>query len=289
MRPDWFSDILRVKPIEKKTIVEKASVNYLHWENESKDGLVFIHGRGANARWWDFIGPSFACDFNVIAVDLTGSGDSDHRQEYSLSIFTSEILACISDAGLRNPIIVGHSFGGVIARVIAYKFEKKIKGILLVDSDIFSRQIIQYSGKKKKGIYVNERHYPSLDEAKRRFKLRPAQPVKNQFILDHLAETSVRKTLKGYRFKLDQRVFSKFKPEHSIPSGSQIIRNLDIPVGVVYGEKSVFFPEKKIKLLKELFKEEYLRAIPNSHHHVFIDEPAMFITSLNELLEIFQI
>ncbi|MBA58252.1 MAG: hypothetical protein CMQ40_03675 [Gammaproteobacteria bacterium] len=289
MRPDWFSDILRVRPIEKKIIVEKASVNYLHWKNESKNGLVFIHGRGANARWWDFIGPAFTSHFDVIAIDLTGSGDSDHRQEYSLSIFTKEILGCISDAGLRNPIIVGHSFGGEIAQFIAYKFEKKIKAVVLVDSDIFSQQRIRYSEKKRNILTVNERHYRSLDEAKRRFKLRPAQPVKNQFILDHLAKTSVKRTVKGYKFKLDQRVFSKLKPELSIPSGSQIIRNLAIPVGFIYGEKSVFFPDKKIKLLKELFKEDFLRSIPNSHHHVFIDEPAMFVTSLNELLEIFQI
>ena len=49
------------------------------------------------------------------ALDLSGHGDSDRREEYTLRAWTEEVAAVIDDAGFTSPpVVVGHSMGGFV-------------------------------------------------------------------------------------------------------------------------------------------------------------------------------
>ncbi|MFQ5895121.1 MAG: alpha/beta fold hydrolase, partial [Nitrospinota bacterium] len=46
--------------------------------------LLFLHGSGAHARWWDHIAPRFSDLFRAVALDLRGHGESERSKDYSL-------------------------------------------------------------------------------------------------------------------------------------------------------------------------------------------------------------
>src|SRR5689334_9371077 len=91
--PTWFRDALAVPFTDETVDVEGTSVHYLAWGEPGRRGLVFVHGGGAHAHWWTHVAARFADEFRVLAIDLSGHGDSDHRDMYAFEQWTEEVLA----------------------------------------------------------------------------------------------------------------------------------------------------------------------------------------------------
>ena len=281
MAPEWFTEALDDAPESRVTRVEGADIHYLHWPNPGAPGLILQHGHAAHAHWWDFIAPALHRDYEIIAVDQSGSGDSDHRDTYTPAVMAQEILACSEDAGLTRPHLTGHSFGGTIARIAAWLHPEAFSSLVIVDSLITgSRGNRQPPPMPRK----RERRYPSIEEAARRFRLRPPQPCDNAFILAHIARHSVKDVAGEYEFKLDSAVFAKMPADEHYPSGADMIRSLTVPHGLIYGELSRFYPTGCEPGLRELFGD-YVIGIPDAHHHVFVDQPLAFIDALAGMLK----
>ena len=117
--PPWFTAAIADAPEWSAIVIDGASIEVLTWGQRGRPGLLFLHGNGAHAGWWDFIAPFFAADYRVAAFSWSGMGGSDHRASYSIAGFIDEIFAVIDAAGLDEagpPIVVAHSFGGFPVR-----------------------------------------------------------------------------------------------------------------------------------------------------------------------------
>ncbi len=59
-------------------------LHYLEWPGPpGAPPLLLLHGFLAHAHWWDFVAPSLAESYRVIAPDFSGMGDSEYRDDYS--------------------------------------------------------------------------------------------------------------------------------------------------------------------------------------------------------------
>ena len=113
--PEWFVSAIDNSPEHHYVDVEGANIHYSLWGDSSKPGLFFVHGYSANSNWWDFIAPHFLDDFCVVAVDLSGNGDSDHRQNYSQELYAKELKAVCEDRQWNSTTFIAHSMGGSIS------------------------------------------------------------------------------------------------------------------------------------------------------------------------------
>jgi len=283
VQPDWFQKALDQAPEHHLVDIEGASIHYQRWNSPdpAANGLLLVHGHAAHAHWWDFIAPAFTGQFNVVALDMSGSGDSEHRDSYSATGFAREIIGIVEAAGLVLPTVVGHSFGGAMTRVAAWQHRDAFSGIVLVDSAVPGHKGSRQAPPMPK---QKERYYPSEKEGMRRFRLRPPQPCENQYILDHIAATSLRATDRGYQFKYDSAVFAKMRHTEDFPAAADMVQELTIPVGMIYGERSRFFPQEVVTELEKVIPPALIRSVPNAHHHVFLDQPLAFIAALEDLL-----
>src|SRR3954470_14539210 len=111
--PQWFRDALAVPFSDERVSVARADIHYVAWGEPGRRGLVFVHGGGAHAHWWTHVAARFAGEFRVVAVDLTGHGDSDHRDSYAFEQWTDEVIAVAAISGVDGPpVVIGHSMGG---------------------------------------------------------------------------------------------------------------------------------------------------------------------------------
>ena len=101
---DWFEESIKVLPTSHFVEVRDKKIHYLQWGDSNKPGLLFIHGYSAHAHWWDFIAPAFVENYSVVAIDLSGAGDSEHRDNYSQEIFADEIKAVCEDMSCDSVI-----------------------------------------------------------------------------------------------------------------------------------------------------------------------------------------
>jgi pimeloyl-ACP methyl ester carboxylesterase len=96
--------------------------------------IIFLPCVGARLEYWKYQEP-LAENYKLVFIDTAGVGRSDkNREEYTYHSLAKDVIAVIEKEQLENTIIVGHSFGGVIAIEIAALLKEKIKGIITVDS-----------------------------------------------------------------------------------------------------------------------------------------------------------
>ena len=98
---------------------------------------MLVHGTAAHARWWDHVGPLLPAGMRVVALDLSGHGDSDRREQYSFDRWAQEVVAVAADGGVSGPpVVIGHSLGGSIAIGAATRYGDALAGIVVIDSPL---------------------------------------------------------------------------------------------------------------------------------------------------------
>ncbi len=81
--------------------------------------LVLIHGITDNRHMWHPLLAELAEHHRVLAVDLRGHGDSDRDDGYDPISYATDVVETATGLGLTNPLVVGHSLGGVVASAVA--------------------------------------------------------------------------------------------------------------------------------------------------------------------------
>ncbi|MCB0958642.1 MAG: alpha/beta hydrolase, partial [Acidimicrobiales bacterium] len=135
--PGWFRRALHTPFFDEHVDVDGTQIHYLAWGEPGRRGIVFVHGGAAHAHWWTHIAAPFSRQFRVVAVDLSGHGDSDRREAYSLERWADEVMAVADDAGIDGPpVVVGHSMGGFVTIATAAMHSERLAGVIVLDSPV---------------------------------------------------------------------------------------------------------------------------------------------------------
>jgi pimeloyl-ACP methyl ester carboxylesterase len=104
--------------------------------NPNGNPLLFIHGFSQSRLCWNKQRHSeLEKDFRLIAMDIRGHGLSEKPQDaYGDSrLWADDVNAVITTLGLKNPVLSGWSYGGVIiCDYLRYYGEKHLGGIHFV-------------------------------------------------------------------------------------------------------------------------------------------------------------
>jgi pimeloyl-ACP methyl ester carboxylesterase len=96
--------------------------------------LIFLHGWGGSWQSWHPILERLKSDFNLYAPDLPGFGQEPISKPYFLDDYVNFVTDFIKKNKIKNPILIGHSFGGAITSKIAIDKKISLSKIILVDS-----------------------------------------------------------------------------------------------------------------------------------------------------------
>jgi 3-oxoadipate enol-lactonase len=106
----------------------------------SAPALVFLHGIGGAARGWRHQLAMFAPAWHAVAWDMPGYGGSLPLPEASIATLAEALAAFLMALDLKNPVLVGHSIGGMIVqRFIADRPEAARAVVLAQTSPAFGR------------------------------------------------------------------------------------------------------------------------------------------------------
>ena len=84
--------------------------------------LVLVHGITESRRTWDPLVPALGASHLVLNIDLPGHGESPKSPAYdpvSLAIAVHDTVVAV---GFTDPLLVGHSLGGVVVSACAGMF-----------------------------------------------------------------------------------------------------------------------------------------------------------------------
>jgi pimeloyl-ACP methyl ester carboxylesterase len=104
--------------------------------NRAGPKLLAIHGWLDNAASFDALAPWFA-DHDVVAIDLPGHGQSDHRPRgawYHYVDYLHDVLCCVDALGWDRFSLLGHSLGGAISSVLAASVPERVDTLYLIEA-----------------------------------------------------------------------------------------------------------------------------------------------------------
>jgi pimeloyl-ACP methyl ester carboxylesterase len=100
--------------------------------------FLLVHGLASNARLWDGVaGGLAAMGHPTVAVDLRGHGQSSKPDEgYDFGSMAGDLRALVRAVGLRQPVLVGQSWGADVVVETAGRFPTLVAGVVCVDGGI---------------------------------------------------------------------------------------------------------------------------------------------------------
>nr|WTA65075.1 alpha/beta hydrolase [Micromonospora sp. NBC_00855] len=103
-------------------------------DDERRPPLVLLHGLTFDRRQWDPVRRELAVidpARHVLALDLPGHGDSPRRASYRMAEVAEVVHDRVTEAGLVEPVVVGHSVGAVVATTYAARYP--VRGVVNLD------------------------------------------------------------------------------------------------------------------------------------------------------------
>jgi pimeloyl-ACP methyl ester carboxylesterase len=279
--PAWFTEALARKPADRTVDVAGTAIHVLDWEAPADaPGIVFVHGGAAHAHWWSFLAPMFTEHWHPVAFDLSGHGDSGWRERYSHETWAAEVMETARTAGFPGPpIVVGHSLGGLVTMQTAATYGDALAGVVIVDAPV-RRPDPESEARARGTAFKAPGTYPDFATALTRYKLVPPQECENDFLVDHVARHSLHETPAGWTWKFDPSLFA-----HTMVSMREQLMSIGCRIALFRGEDSVVVPADTAAYMSELLGHKApVISIPESHHHLTLDQPLAFVAALRTLL-----
>jgi pimeloyl-ACP methyl ester carboxylesterase len=155
-------------------VVDGCPIAYAAWSTGAAGPIVLVHGAGAHMGWWDGVIQQLVPSYRVVALDLSGHGDSGWREHYTGEQWAKEVLAIAHLFGDRQALLVGHSLGGRVSIVAGALEPDVVPGLILVDAPVRRPQEHPESRSPPRAA---DRRHESLDHAIESFHLRPSAGV----------------------------------------------------------------------------------------------------------------
>ena len=105
--------------------------------------LVFLHALGAltSGRYANELAGLLnqSCGAGMVGLDAPGFGDAPlaERDDYEISGYAEAVAERIRELGLDRPVLVGHSWGGVVVCHVAARAADAVGGLVLLDAGHF--------------------------------------------------------------------------------------------------------------------------------------------------------
>lgn len=258
------------RAIERGSLeVDGCLIDWAAWGSRDQSAIVVLHGALAHRHWWTPVIDHLWNRGRVVALDLSGHGDSGHREAYSASQWADEVLAAIEHCTVGHAAIAGHSMGGLVALVAAARRPELVTSLLILDSNI--RIPTPDAGGVPRGSPPKQlRDFGSNEEAIEAFRLLPRQPIVNPEAVKYAAERSATRFGDGWRWKFDPRVAQRFTDD-LINAHLSLV---ECPVRMIYGACSALSSAANVADMGLILgRPVAAEVIPAAYHHLILDRP----------------
>jgi pimeloyl-ACP methyl ester carboxylesterase len=233
--------------------------------------LVLVHGAGS-ARWsFDAVRPHLERSFTVIAVDRRGRGDSTDGREYSLEREYEDVAAVVRDAG-RGALLVGHSYGGLVAAGAALLvglprlalYEPAMGGVLGTPDKIDRWERLIAAGDRDTVIREFYRDIAGWDEA----------------AIEELARSPIWEARRAIVPTVPRELRAEF--EHHLDGAS--LAGLAIPTLLLVGTRSPDWAVRSVDAYAAAIPRSETRALEGQGHSANMTAPELLAAELERFL-----
>jgi len=228
-------------------------------------------GWGGDHTSWAFQIPALAAEFDVVALDNRGAGQSDAPdRSFTLADMADDVVALMDELGVRTAHICGASMGGMIAQELALRHPERVLTLQLHCTtpgvDGYARLVID-----------NFLRVKARDDAEEFTHFTLPWLLSRKTFADHpdFVEAWIQRAV-DYPFKTSLVGLSRQAEAIRGHDTRARLPDLRVPTLITTGTDDILVPPAAADELHSLIPGSELRRIPDAGHMHFIEQAATF-------------
>ncbi len=241
--------------------------------------VLLVHGITTYSFIWRNIIPPLSKDYDVIAVDLLGCGDSDKplNVSYAIKDHAERLHAFVTKLGLGKFHFVGHDLGGGMGQIFAVRYPELLHDLTLINTVAYDFWPVQPITALRTPI-VRQFLMASFDLGT--FKLVVKRGIYHKDrVTSELMDLFMRpmQTSEGRKAFLH---FAKCLDNHNLVEIENDLRNLMIPVLILRGDADPYLGAGISEKLHREIPGSRLVRFPSGGHFIQEDEPEKIVQEI---------
>jgi len=236
--------------------------------------VIFLHGAGAGAVTWYPSISTISEDFQVIAPDIVGYGESDKPDApYDRPYFSKWLKDFLKELNISKAHFVGLSQGGAIALQFAIDNAKMVNKLVLVNSAGLGAKVSFWP--LIGTIWMNSFPSSMANRFNSRFILH--KPI-NRDPNHSSYSIAVLKYIGG------KNAFKQGRGTAVSKISEELLKQIENETLIIWGKDDKLFPVEYGEAAAKIIPNAKLHIIQNAGHLSLMDQPEIFNKTLDDFL-----
>jgi pimeloyl-ACP methyl ester carboxylesterase len=277
-------------PVAVELATGAGTLRGLRWGRIGDTSILALHGWLDNAASFSRLAPLLTVA-DVVAIDLPGHGQSDHRPQsvrYHFIDYIPVVLDAVNALGWSNCVLIGHSLGAAIASFTAATEPDRVRGLFLIDGlGPFSEEPHSAPGRLQRSIRrfadrsaTATTEYQNLDAM---INARHRAGIISKAGAAALATRNVIQDKQGFRWRTDPRL--RF-PNPQYLTEDQVLaflRKVKAPTVLGMASEGLLKGQPQTNERIRAFSNIDVVELPGAHH-LHLDDPQLVARVINRFL-----
>ncbi|MEC9089358.1 MAG: alpha/beta hydrolase [Actinomycetota bacterium] len=270
-----------VRYVSRNVVVRHQRFHLLEWGDPSLPTLLFLHGGNQSAHSWDLVSLHLADRFHIIAPDQRGHGDSEWARDadYSSHAMAADAHAILSHFNIDQPIVIGHSMGGMNTLRLALEQPDLLDRLALVD---VGPELSEAGAKTIRNFVVDNREFDDLEDFIQ--NVQKYDPYRSREHIERTVKYNLLQRADGkYLSKRDhgpRLATTQKQREQSDRFSLSDASSISQPTLVIRGADSNLFSPEAAQRFAEALPQGQLETVPDSGHNVHGQNTSGFLAAL---------
>lgn len=252
--------------------------------------VILLHGLGATTYTWRSLVPALSLWNELFLLDLKGFGRSPKPRDgkYSVHNQADIVYKFILDHDLQHVTLVGNSFGGGVALVVALNLIENspdwLSSLILIDAAAYKQPLPGFIRVMRTPIVRSILHH--FPPAKRQLKsiLELAYYDQKKVSESAVEEYSKPLNMPGGKYAILQTAKQIVPPD--IAELARRYKNIKVPTLIIWGRHDKIVPLWVAQKLNEDIQNSKLAIIENAGHMPQEETPEEVLPLIEEFLEL---
>lgn len=237
--------------------------------------IILLHGIGSSAEAMRAQIDEFAQDLRVLAPDAPGYAESaDPPSAPGIDGYVDTAAALLDAERLDNVMMLGVSWGGVVATAFALRYPDRVHALVLADTSRGSgRDADRATAMRRRGDELTRLGAKDFAALRAPRLLSPAAP--RELVHSVAANMAAAIRMPGYAYA----AASMADTDHT-----ELIGQLRVPTLILVGEADTVCPPSEARAIADAIPGSRLAVIPHAGHLANQEQPASFNAAVRAFL-----
>ncbi|MBQ3689089.1 MAG: alpha/beta hydrolase [Bacteroidales bacterium] len=250
--------------MENFITINDIKINYKTTGNGQD--VLLLHGWGCSLEIWKTLQSQLEKKFKVTSIDFPGFGKSDEPKEiWGVEEYTRCTEQLIEKLGLKNPVLIGHSFGGRVSILLSSRNEY-VEKVVLTDS----------AGIKPQNTKISvSRIFSKMKK------------ISTKIVGEKITEKIVRpfaNSLASEDYKNASGIMKEILKKVIDEDLQAEMPKIKAPTLLIWGEKDTATPLCDALIMEKLIPDAGVVIFPNCTHYSFLENPNYYFTVVDNFL-----